>query len=71
MLGEAVPQLRLEAVGLSAQLGDDPFLEDVRAYREERLAQVRKEGVFPLWGRDTGDLAVEIVATGLHRTPAG
>ena len=44
----------------------DLFLEDVRAYREERLARVGKEGMFPLWGRDTGDLAEEMVATGFR-----
>ncbi|TMK44449.1 MAG: ATP-binding protein, partial [Actinobacteria bacterium] len=44
----------------------DLFLEDVRAYREERLAQVDKEGVFPLWGRDTGHLAGEVVASGFR-----
>lgn len=40
----------------------DLFLEDVRTYREERLAQVRKQGVFPLWGYDTTQLARDIIA---------
>jgi diphthamide synthase (EF-2-diphthine--ammonia ligase) len=31
----------------------DLFLEDVRAYREGRLAAAGKRGLFPLWGRDT------------------
>lgn len=35
----------------------DLFLEDVRAYREERLAAVGKQCLFPLWGRDTRQLA--------------
>lgn len=39
----------------------DLFLEDVRAYREERLGWVGKRGVFPLWGRDTSELAREMV----------
>lgn len=44
----------------------DLFLEDVRAYREDRLAQVGKRGVFPLWGRDTGELAEEMVTSGFR-----
>jgi uncharacterized protein (TIGR00290 family) len=44
----------------------DLFLEDVRAYREERLARAGKRGVFPLWGRDTGELAKEMVSSGFR-----
>jgi uncharacterized protein (TIGR00290 family) len=44
----------------------DLFLEDVRAYREERLGWVGKRGVFPLWGRDTSELAREMVAAGFR-----
>jgi uncharacterized protein (TIGR00290 family) len=42
----------------------DLFLEEVRAYREARLAAGGKRGLFPLWGRDTGELAREFVAAG-------
>ncbi|SRR6266705_720275 len=42
----------------------DLFLEDVRAYRKERLARAGMHGVFPLWGRDTLELAREMVAAG-------
>jgi uncharacterized protein (TIGR00290 family) len=42
----------------------DLFLEDIRAYREERLARVGKEPLFPVWGRDTRELADEFVAGG-------
>jgi uncharacterized protein (TIGR00290 family) len=44
----------------------DLFLEDVRAYRETRLAAAGKRGLFPLWGRDTGSLAREFVAAGFR-----
>jgi uncharacterized protein (TIGR00290 family) len=44
----------------------DLFLEDVRAYREERLARAGKHGVFPLWGRDTAQLARDLVAAGFR-----
>lgn len=44
----------------------DLFLEDVRAYREERLAQAGKRGLFPLWGRETALLAREMIASGFR-----
>jgi uncharacterized protein (TIGR00290 family) len=46
----------------------DLFLADVRVYREERLAKAGREGVFPLWGRDTAELARELIATGFRAT---
>ena len=42
----------------------DLFLEDVRAYREERLAPTGRRALFPLWGRDTGELARSFVDQG-------
>jgi uncharacterized protein (TIGR00290 family) len=44
----------------------DLFLEDVRAYREERLTASGRRGVFPLWGRDTGVLAREFITAGFQ-----
>ena len=44
----------------------DLYLEDVRAYREERLARIGRQAVFPLWGRDTAALADEFVRTGFE-----
>jgi uncharacterized protein (TIGR00290 family) len=46
----------------------DLFLEDVRAYREERLAAAGKRGLFPLWGRDTRQLARDFVKAGFQAT---
>jgi uncharacterized protein (TIGR00290 family) len=46
----------------------DLFLEDVRAYREERLAAGGKRGLFPLWGRDTTALAEEFLDAGFEAT---
>lgn len=48
---------RYKAEGVSAVVFGDIFLEDVRKYREERLASVGMKGIFPLWGRDTTELA--------------
>ncbi len=44
----------------------DLFLEDVRAYREDRLATAGKRACFPLWHRDTTSLAREFVDAGFE-----
>jgi uncharacterized protein (TIGR00290 family) len=46
----------------------DLFLEDVRAYRERWLARLDWSALFPLFGRDTGALAREMIAWGLRAT---
>jgi uncharacterized protein (TIGR00290 family) len=51
---------------IGAMASGDLFLEDVRAYREERLAEAGKEALFPLWGRDTRALAREFVDDGFE-----
>ena len=42
----------------------DLFLEDVRAYRERQLADSGFAPLFPIWGRDTRELAREFVDAG-------
>jgi uncharacterized protein (TIGR00290 family) len=42
----------------------DLFLEDVRAYRERLLSASGFEPVFPIWERNTADLAREFIETG-------
>jgi uncharacterized protein (TIGR00290 family) len=59
----AAPLSSVEAVAFG-----DLFLEDVRAYREERLAAGGKRGLFPLWGRDTSALAQEFLDAGFEAT---
>jgi uncharacterized protein (TIGR00290 family) len=44
----------------------DLFLEDVRRYREERLAGTGLTPMFPLWNRPTPALAREMIAGGLR-----
>lgn len=46
----------------------DLFLEDVRAYREERLTGADRQALFPLWGRDTTTLAHQFVDAGFEAT---
>jgi uncharacterized protein (TIGR00290 family) len=52
--------------GVQAVAFGDLFLEDVRAYREARLAAGGKRGLFPLWGRDTAALAREFLDAGFE-----
>jgi uncharacterized protein (TIGR00290 family) len=44
----------------------DLFLEDVRAYREEAMEETPLSPIFPLWGRDTGELARQMVEGGVE-----
>jgi len=44
----------------------DIFLEDVRKYREDNLAQLNMKGVFPIWERDTAELVQSFVALGFR-----
>jgi uncharacterized protein (TIGR00290 family) len=46
----------------------DLFLADIRAYREERLASAARQGLFPLWERDTAALAHEFIDAGFEAT---
>ena len=58
----AVPPL----AGVGTMAFADLFLEDIRAYREERLSGAGWTATFPLWGRDTGALAREFIAAGFQ-----
>lgn len=55
----------LQARGISKIIFGDLFLEDIRAYREERLRGTGIDAVFPLWKIPTGQLAREMIAGGL------
>lgn len=58
----AVPPLRdVEAVAFG-----DLFLQDIRDYREQRLAASGRRGLFPVWGYDTGALAREFIDAGFE-----
>ncbi len=63
-MAKAMQQAQQE--GVRHVLFGDLFLEDVRQYREEKLALVSMQAVFPLWGLDTRALAREMVASGLR-----
>jgi uncharacterized protein (TIGR00290 family) len=57
---------RAEAEGVECFAFGDLFLEDIRAYRERQLASTKLTPIFPLWRRDTSELAREMIAGGLR-----
>jgi uncharacterized protein (TIGR00290 family) len=52
-------------LGVTHMAFGDLFLEDVRAYREERLAGTGMTPVFPIWGLETPALARDMIAAGV------
>jgi uncharacterized protein (TIGR00290 family) len=50
--------------GVFSVVFGDIFLEDVRKYRERILAKAGMNGIFPLWKRDTKDLARTFINLG-------
>jgi uncharacterized protein (TIGR00290 family) len=54
------------ADGVTYMIFGDLFLEDIRAYREEKLAGTGITPVFPLWQRPTAQLARDMIASGME-----
>lgn len=66
---DEIMQQHLQALvdeGVAHAIFGDLFLEDLKLYREKRLAELNLTGVFPLWQRDTTELAQEFVAQGFR-----
>lgn len=55
-----------KARGITVMAFGDLFLEDIRAYREQKLQGTGMRPLFPLWGRPTAELAQEMVNGGLR-----
>lgn len=60
----SLEQARVATPDLAHIAFGDLFLADVRAWREELLADLGWKGVFPLWGSDTAALARSFIAAG-------
>lgn len=56
----------IKAQGVTHIVYGDLFLADIRAYREATLAPLGITPLFPLWDRDTRDLATDMMASGLE-----
>jgi len=56
--------VRYKSQGIESVAFGDVFLQDVRRHREENLAKVGMNAMFPLWGRDTTVLARTFIDAG-------
>lgn len=56
--------LLLKAGGITYSIFGDIFLEDLKAYREKKLAEINMEAVFPLWKKDTVEILREFISLG-------
>ncbi len=54
--------------GINTVAFGDLFLEDIRAYRDRMLKQIGMTAIYPVWGRDTRQLACEFVDLGFDAT---
>jgi len=64
LMSQAMGRARRE--GIQTVAFGDLFLEDIRAYREQKMALVGMKCQFPLWGINTRALAHEMIAGGLR-----
>ena len=63
-MGEAFREIARK--GTRQVVFGDVFLEDIRAYRENLVAPYDLEAVFPLWQRDTTELARWFIESGFR-----
>lgn len=61
-MGKVLNELKAE--GITHSIFGDIFLEDLKKYREDRLAEVGLKAHFPLWKRDTKELVHEFIDLG-------
>lgn len=64
IMGDLLAEFRSR--GVFAVGFGDLFLEDLRTWREGNLARVGMTGVFPIWKRETGPLARQVIAMGFR-----
>jgi len=50
--------------GITHSIFGDIFLEDLKKYRDERLAEIGMTGIYPLWKRNTHELINEFLELG-------
>ncbi|MEK7880668.1 MAG: diphthine--ammonia ligase [Deltaproteobacteria bacterium] len=56
--------LKYKASGVNAVAFGDIFLEDLKKYREDNLAKIAMNGIFPIWKRDSKELAKGFIKSG-------
>ena len=57
---------RHQREGVTAAAFGDLFLEDIRAYREERMRLAGMSCIFPVWGRPTTEFARQFIDLGFR-----
>ncbi|MBC8217339.1 MAG: diphthine--ammonia ligase [Planctomycetes bacterium] len=57
---------RYRAEGVCGVVFGDIFLEDLKRYRQEKLSQIGMKGLFPIWKRDTAELACAFIDLGFE-----
>ena len=57
---------RARSDGITVMAFGDLFLEDIRSYRIQKLANTGIEPLFPVWGIPTRELADQMIAAGLR-----
>jgi uncharacterized protein (TIGR00290 family) len=65
-MAQALGALRQEQPAVRRVAFGDIFLQDVREYREQRIAALGFDGIFPLWGEPTDALAREVMECGIR-----
>jgi uncharacterized protein (TIGR00290 family) len=66
---EAAMKEALEALkqkGVTGVAFGDIFLEDLRKYREQNLARIGMKAIFPLWKRNTSEMARAFIGLGFR-----
>ncbi|MGD8983875.1 MAG: diphthine--ammonia ligase [Desulfobacteraceae bacterium] len=57
---------RFSSLGVSSVVFGDIFLEDLRKFREKQLSKVGMKGIFPLWKKNTLELAHAFINLGFR-----
>ncbi len=57
---------KYKKLGVNAVVFGDIFLEDLKKYREDNLAQIGMRGLFPIWKRGSRELARAFIALGFQ-----
>jgi uncharacterized protein (TIGR00290 family) len=55
---------KYKKAGISSVVFGDIFLEDLRKYREDKLAILDMQAIFPIWKRDTQELSRSLSSLG-------
>ncbi|MDX2464430.1 MAG: adenine nucleotide alpha hydrolase [Porticoccus sp.] len=65
LMSDAIDRAKREMAPDAVAFGD-LFLEDIRQYREERMADTGLDLIFPIWGIPTKELADSMIESGLQ-----